>query len=88
MTKAAVDFYGDGNEVWVWIAPPFVLFSAFSGVVCMWRSVSCSGGFGEWVGDTDVDVIGSRFVVAHYVELCLFVVWCAYVAIEFGDEDL
>ena len=72
----------------MWVAASFVLFSAFSSVVGMRGSVSRSGGFGDWVGDAHVNVVRGCVVVAHYVELCLFVVWCACVAIEFGDVDL
>ena len=49
--------------------------------------VGRGGGFREWVGDTHVDVVGGCFVVAHYVELRLFVVRCAYVAIKLGNVD-
>ena len=71
----------------MWVAAWFVVFAVFSSVVGVWRGVSRGSSFGNWVGDTHVDVVGGCFVVAHYVELCLFVVWCAYVAIEFGDVD-
>ena len=87
MAKAAICFYGYWDKVRVWISTSFVLFSTLSGIVCVWCGVSRGGGFQERVGDTNVDVAGSCFVVAYYVQLCLFVIWCAYVAIEFGDVD-
>ena len=85
LAKAAVGFDGDWNEVWMWVAASFVLFSTFSGVVCVWCCVSRSSGFGDGVDDAHVDVVGGRVVVADYVQLGLFVVRHACVAVEFRN---
>ena len=44
-------------------------------------------GIGQWVGNTDVDVVGRGVVVADDVHAGLFVFWCAWVFVEFGDVD-
>ena len=85
LAKAAVCFYGEGNEVWMWVASSFVLFAAFRGVVGVWRGVSRGSSFGNWVGDTHVDVISGCLVVSDNIELGPFVLWSAHVSVELGD---
>ena len=88
MAKAAVRFYGDRDEVWMWISSSFVLLAALCGVVCVRRCVRSCGGLRDRIDYADVNVVGGRLVVGYDVEFGLLVVWSAHVSVELRDVDL